>query len=469
MNSSQVASLKTDDKIQTSGNDLAAELSHVTREMYKKNLELAERNKTLSLLRKIDEIILSAVTDIEEIAQQVVNIVASQAEFKGVIIFLLDKKENELVKLATSKTLLIATVESEMKKPLYAFRISLDHDRNLISRAAKNRKLYVTYDMSEVLLPGYTREEAQKVRSIMGVELTLLYPLIVREEVIGVMVVNSGETDGELSAYKKDLVDRLTGVVGIAIDNALLYQKIQEVNRRLQELEKLKDEFVSLASHELRTPMTVIKSYVWLLLQGKAGAFNEKQKLYLDRTYASTDRLINLVNDMLNVSRIESGRLILEMKPVHIVQLVQDVISEMQPRAQELEVSLGMQEISGDLPFVLADPGRIKEVLINLIGNSLKFTPKSGHITISLFEKDGMVVTQVHDTGMGIKQEDIPNLFQKFGIVGNNYLIKIKTQGTGLGLYISKSIVELHGGEIWAQSEGESKGSTFSFSLKTVK
>lgn len=193
---------------------------------------------------------------------------------------------------------------------------------------------------------------------------------------------------------------------------------------------------------------------------------SNKQKLYLDRAYSSTERLINLVNDMLNVSRIESGRLTLDIKPTDIVELANTVYAEILPKAQELGINLVLEKPQEELPMVLADKERIEQVFINLIGNSLKFTPKDGKITISVSHKDGNVAVAVIDTGKGIGKEDMPKLFQKFGMIGNDYLRKQSTQGTGLGLYLSKSIVELHGGKIWVESGGEGKGAKFSFTLK---
>ena len=240
---------------------------------------------------------------------------------------------------------------------------------------------------------------------------------------------------------------------------------LEKANARLKEVDKLKDEFVSLASHELRTPMTVIKSYVFMLLNKSAGDLTEKQKVYLQRTLSSTERLINLVNDMLNVSRIESGKLTIEPVPADIGKLASDVVTEMQTRAMEMEVNLIYTPPKSPL-ISNVDIDRIKQVLINLIGNSFKFTPKGGVITVDLTQSGSdLALIKVSDTGRGISSADMAKLFTKFSMIGTNNLTKDKGQGTGLGLYLSKSLVELHGGKIWVESEGEDKGSTFSFTL----
>lgn len=445
--------------------NFTVELAHITEEMYKKNYELAEKNKTLSLLRKIDEITLSTVTNINETAKQVANVIAGDADLKSLVVYILDKNENTLLKLAVSETELIQQARNQLQKTLFNDKIFLSDTVNIVAKAAKEKQMQIAPTLFALVTPNLTSDEANKVQTALGIKSSLVYPLTVRGNVIGVLVFSLSEDASGLSVYRKDLIERLTEVIGISIDNSLLYQEIQTANEKLQQLDKLKDEFVSLASHELRTPMTAIKSYLWMALMGKGGQLSEKQSYYLGRAYTSTNRLIKLVNDMLNVSRIESGRISLSMASTNLEKLIADVIVEVTPRAQELGIHI-LFTPTNTLPNVLADPDKMKEVLINLIGNSFKFTPKDGSITITVSQENGMVVTRVKDTGAGIKQEDLSKLFHKFGIVGSDYLRKQNAQGTGLGLYISKSLVELHGGKIVAGSDGENKGTTFAFSLK---
>lgn len=239
--------------------------------------------------------------------------------------------------------------------------------------------------------------------------------------------------------------------------------ELQEANSKLKNMDKLKDDFVSLASHELRTPMTAVKSYLSMALDGMGGKLTDKQRVYIDRAYVSSDRLIALVNDMLNISRIESGRLTITIKEVNLSKLVEEVIDDLRPRAAELGVTLEAQT-TAPLPIVIADSDKIKEVFFNLIGNSLKFTPKGGKIVIAFNSTDTMVEVKITDTGMGIESENMPKLFQKFGLLSG--ASEQNALGTGLGLYICKSIIELHEGTIRAVSEGKDKGTQFIFTLK---
>lgn len=438
------------------------QLQSITSQLYKKNLELAERNKTLSLLRQIDLIVLSTVTDTQQIGQKVVDLVVSETDVKRVIIYL--QSDGALVPLAVSRADYDAKLKGITSQPLYSNPIPLNLSENIVALTVATRTAHLTHNLHDILHPFQTDEEARKIQSVAGIVTSFVYPLIVRNETIGGLVINSDKSPEQFLQYQKDLIDRLVGVIGIALDNALLYQKIQDANEKLKQLDKLKDEFVSLASHELRTPMTIIKSYTWMLLQGKVGGIDEKQKEYLGRVYSSTERLINLVNDMLNISRIESGRIKIAPVATDMVKLLGDIVTDLNTRAQELGIHL-LYQPSANIPIIQADAERIKQVVINLIGNSFKFTLKDGTITVKLFEKDECLVTQISDNGKGISAEDIPKLFQKFNMVGQNYMTKQNSQGTGLGLYLSKQLIELHGGKIWAESPGEGKGSTFSFAL----
>lgn len=286
-----------------------------------------------------------------------------------------------------------------------------------------------------------------------------------RGQIKRTILIKSGDEIESLSYSFASLIDQL-----LQREHSLekITSQLENANERLKGVDRLKDEFLSLATHELRNPMTAIKSYLWMVLEGHGGKVSKKQKDYLDKAYKSTDSLIMLVNDMLNVSRIESGRMTIDLKAVKYDGLVLDLVSELKPRADELGVKVSVVP-SPTLPEVLADYNRIKEVLINLVGNSLKFTTRGGKITIRFRQKDGLIETSVSDTGAGIKSDDIPKLFQKFSMVGNKEQKKQNAQGTGLGLYLSKLIVELHGGKIWAESEGEGKGATFTFSLKVFE
>lgn len=240
--------------------------------------------------------------------------------------------------------------------------------------------------------------------------------------------------------------------------------KLEEANKKLKEVDHLKDDFVSITSHELRTPMTAIRSYAWMVLNKSDIPLSEKVKKYLIRILLSAERLINLINDMLNISRIEGGKIEINPESLDIIKLVQDIADEAY-YSKGVEKNIWISVLEQALPQVLADPEKLREVMLNIVGNAVKFTPEGGNITISFFTDGKFVETSVKDTGPGIAKDDIGRLFKKFGRLDNTYTALATSGGTGLGLYISKSLIELMHGAIWATSEGLGKGTTFIISL----
>ncbi len=328
-------------------------------------------------------------------------------------------------------------------------------------------------------------EENEKIKSgLTYLQISVAMPLIINNKLIGAYLVGSKASGETYSQKDIDVMQISAPQIAVGIQNALAFEeirrfnvtlkekvdnatiKLKHANERLKELDKLKDEFVSVASHELRTPMTSIKSYLWMAMAGKGGKIPDKVKYYLDRAYTSTDRLIKLVNDMLNISRIESGRISVNFEQVDMKKLIDDVVAEVLPRGQELSLEVQFEQPSEKTSTVVADGDKVKEVLINLIGNSMKFTPKKGKITVRLKQQEDEVITEVQDSGVGMDADTKASLFQKFGLIPGSYRTNQNVSlGTGLGLYISKSIIDLHNGKIWGESEGRDKGSTFGFNL----
>lgn len=230
----------------------------------------------------------------------------------------------------------------------------------------------------------------------------------------------------------------------------------------LKELEQLKDEFVFIAAHELRTPVAAMKGYLQLILEGTTGAISDGTRTFIEKVVASNQRLIQLVNDLLEVARSQAGRLTIQVAPIDLAAPIVSSLDELKSLADEKSITMTYQPPT-DLPHVLADADRIKEVVVNLVGNAIKYMGGAGNIAVSHeVTADGHVVTHIADTGLGISKEAQEKLFQKFYRVQTDKTKEIT--GTGLGLFIVKEIVEKMNGTIWATSE-EGKGSVFSFSL----
>lgn len=314
---------------------------------------------------------------------------------------------------------------------------------------------------------------SEKYPSFDKVKSLILSPVHVKGQLTGVIILASIRGSNSIEDSEIELIEIFTNLVAFThrlqeTEESLssITEEVYKMNAKLHQLDKLKDEFVSVASHELRTPMTAIKSFLWMALNKQKENMNADLKRYLDHAYVSTQRLINLVNDMLNISRIEGGRIALKLSEVDLVAFANDICEELAPKASEKNISL--KSIAAQMPKVLCDADKIHEVFINFIGNSLKFTPEGGKIWIDFKTDKDMVVVNINDSGRGISKEDMSKLFTKFGRLDNSYVKVAESSGTGLGLYITKSLVEFHKGEVFARSEGLEKGSVFSFSLPVV-
>jgi PAS domain S-box-containing protein len=231
------------------------------------------------------------------------------------------------------------------------------------------------------------------------------------------------------------------------------------------EAERAKSEFVSTVSHELRTPMTSIKGYADLLLMGAVGSLSDDQQRFLTIIKSNTDRLTLLVNDLLDISRIESGRLVLTPRVVRIDDLITQVVTALAARAAERALNLHT-DLPQVLPEIFVDPDRVIQVLTNLVGNACRYTPSGGEIVVLARAKGDEIRVSVRDTGIGISEDDQKRLFSRF--FRSDDPVVQDAPGTGLGLSITKSLVEMHGGQIWVESTlGE--GSTFTFTLPTAQ
>ncbi len=246
-----------------------------------------------------------------------------------------------------------------------------------------------------------------------------------------------------------------------------LAQDLEKANERLRELDRQKTEFVSIASHQLRSPLTAIEGYASMLLEGSYGKFPKKAQEALERIFRSSRLMASSVEDFLNVSRIEQGRMQYNKADTDIANLARTVVEELEPVAQEKGLSLTFSTDNNPSHIASVDFGKMKQVFSNLIDNAIKYT-ENGSVTVSVTKKDGnSVLFSVKDSGVGISKDTIKKLFDKFVRARNAH--EVNVSGSGLGLYVAKQMVEAHGGTIWAESSGEGKGSTFFVELKSTQ
>ncbi len=298
-----------------------------------------------------------------------------------------------------------------------------------------------------------------------GMTVQLTVPIQLEERIIGVVSLECSK-----AGYVEEAVEfvvRLADHAAIAMENARLFERVRRAN-------DAKTEFVSFVSHELKQPMTSMKGYTDLLMKGVAGELSETQYGLLETIRSNVDRMNLLVSELLDISRIESGRIRLEFGDVSVDKLVRDALRTIRGQLEDKQQKLAV-EIVPDLPLVRGDRGRLMQVLTNLVSNAHKYTPEGGGITVraqiwldgqSGEGEEAFVLCSVADTGIGMSEEDQQHLFKTKYFRASDPAVR-SVPGTGLGLVITKSLVELHGGEIWVESE-LGKGSTFSFTVPVV-
>ncbi|MEK7564873.1 MAG: ATP-binding protein [Patescibacteria group bacterium] len=283
--------------------------------------------------------------------------------------------------------------------------------------------------------------------------------------------------------FSQDITERISNIILLAITIAvgiLLIKSVWKEVRNREKLEKMsiqlavandelkrvdaaKSEFLSIVSHQLRTPLTAIKGYISMMIEGTYGKLEEIQNGTLEKVFQSAERLIVLVNDLLNLNRIEDGRIIYTFAPVDIAQMIDDAIFDLKSMAENKGLKLAWIKPHG-LPMAWADADKIRQVVINFIDNSIKYTA-SGNVNVSLRLENDYLVYAVKDTGVGMTPEGKNRLFRKFERGEGGRLMY--TEGTGLGLYVAKLMTEAHKGTVSGESEGKDKGSTFSIRIPT--
>lgn len=379
-------------------------------------------------------------------------------------------------------------------------------DNFLLKHVTVNPKLLVSDEIARKLpqIENQTTKQLQQkiLETMREQEIVVVAPLIATEGVVGMFLLGDKKSGDAFTSHDIETLESLMYQAGVAIENAALYNQAQQFNEKLQrevkkatanlekrnvqlrkayadlkQLDRMKDELVTVTSHELRTPMTSIKSYLWMALDRGRDRLDDDLKKYIQRAFNSSERMIDLVEETLSVSKLEGGKIELEKEPVQLGKLIDDLMGDFKPQAKERGLQLKV-EAPDNLPEVEADPDRLREIITNLVGNALKFVQEGG-VSVKVEKNDCISPQQstpnlqqpylwisVIDTGPGISKENQKRLFEKFGRVGvGDYHVAAETQGgTGLGLYITKGLVELHGGKIWVESQ-EGEDSTFTFSL----
>jgi len=388
----------------------------------------------------------STVLNPDELLQSVVDLTKERFNLYHAQIYLADE---------SWKTLLLASGAGEIGRQMVSegWAIPMDHEQSIAASAARSRQFVIANDvvhdkesavLSNRLLP--------ETRSEMAV------PMIVGEKLLGIFDAQA-DTANYFTEEDANIYTTLAVQVAIALQNARLYVEQSATVLQLRELDRLKSSFLANMSHELRTPLNSILGFADVMLEGLDGPLTKNMNNDLGLIQKNGQHLLHLINDVLDMAKIEAGRMNLNPERFHIHDLLQDVTSITSTLASEKNLSLFIETDSDSAVEIFADRTRIRQVMINLVNNAIKFTEK-GQVRLRADRRGGLITVCVRDTGVGIPPDNLEAVFQEFTQVDTSSTRK--AGGTGLGLPISRRLIEMHGGRLWAESAGvDGEGSAF--------
>jgi signal transduction histidine kinase len=296
---------------------------------------------------------------------------------------------------------------------------------------------------------------------------------------LGYIILGAKKSGNPYSSQDTKMLEIIADELVIAIQNALRFEEIQNfaatlqekvddatrqlrrTNEKLKQLDQTKDDFISMASHQLRTPLTSVKGYVSMVMEGDAGKINTQQRKLLDQAFISSQRMVYLIADLLNVSRLRTGKFIIEAKPTNLAEVVEGEITQLTETAKGRDLELTYKKPK-EFPTLMLDDTKIRQVIMNFADNAIYYTPAGGHIQVALEDKGESIEFTVTDDGIGVPKSEQHHLFGKFYRAGNAK--KARPDGTGLGLFMAKKVIIAQGGAIIFHTQ-EGKGSTFGFSF----
>ena len=426
---------------------IAIENARLFKELEARTAELTRSVGELKALGEVGQAV-SSTLDLETVLSTIVCRAVQLAGMDGGSIWEYDEARQEFYVRATYR-LPDELVEAHRAAPIQT-------SEGALGRVATTREPVEIRDIA--IEPGYPTN-LREILLRSGYRSVLATPLLREDHLLGALAVNRfspGEFVPEVIALLKTFATQSA----LAIQNARLYREIEVKSRELEAASRHKSEFLANMSHELRTPLNAIIGFSEVLSERMFGEVNEKQAEYLSDILESGRHLLSLINDILDLSKIEAGRMELEFSEFNLHSTIEQTMMLVQERAVRRGIMLG-RTIDERLGSIRADERKVKQVLLNLLSNALKFTPEGGKIGVWAAMNDGVAEISVADTGVGIAPEDQEKVFEEFRQVGT---ASKKVEGTGLGLAISRKFIELHGGKIWVKSQVGS-GSTFAFTL----
>jgi GAF domain-containing protein/anti-sigma regulatory factor (Ser/Thr protein kinase) len=426
---------------------IAVENVRLFKELQARTGELTQSVEKLTALGEVSRAVNSTL-DVETVLDTIVSRASQLAGAAGCSIYEYDESSQQFELRATHND------DTEFVEALRT--VPLRKGEGLMGRAADMREPIQIPDITQA---GAYESSVRDTLIRFGYRALLAVPLLREDQIIGSLSFNR-KAPGEFPPEVVDVLKTFATQSALAIQNARLFREIADKSRQLEAASRHKSEFLANMSHELRTPLNAIIGFSEVLTERMFGELNEKQDEYLKDIYASGQHLLSLINDILDLSKIEAGRMELELADFDLPSAIDNALTLVRERATRRGITLG-RTIDERVGMVRGDERKVKQVLLNLLSNALKFTPEGGRIDISARLQDVAAEIAVADTGVGIAPEDQEAVFEEFRQVGT---ADKKVEGTGLGLALSRKFIELHGGTIWVKSQ-VGAGSTFTFTL----
>jgi signal transduction histidine kinase len=431
---------------------IAIENVRLFQEVEARTRELARSVEELQALGAVSQAVNSTL-DLQEVLTTVVRHAAQLSGTDGGAIYEYDEASQVFELRATHG------MSAGLMAAVQALRIRLGE--TVVGLAASRREAVQVADVREVL--GAPEHRGLDVLDRAGFRAVLAVPLLREQQIVGALVVRR-RTPGEFPQATVDLVQTFANQSVLAIQNARLFQEIENKSRQLEVVSQHKSEFLANMSHELRTPLNAIIGFSEVLVEQMFGELNEKQEEYLQDILSSGRHLLSLINDILDLSKVEAGRMELELGTFALPEALENGLTMIKERASRHGITLSL-DVDPQIGIIEADERKVKQVVFNLLSNAIKFTPDGGQVTVSARLADDAIEIAVRDTGIGIAPEDQARIFEEFRQVGQS---ATRAEGTGLGLALTRKFVELHGGRIWLESQ-VGDGSTFTFTLPLTR
>lgn len=448
---------------------LKEEVRRATSQLRVANENLEERNVFLENMQEITNLITRTL-DFKKVMQGIVNSVSEKLKYVGGILLLVDEEHPGRVYIeAITETPLIRKAVKLLPKTVKQYEDNITTGKSLTIKAVKTGDFQLGESFADFVSPPIPKAMAVAIQKLLGIRTTVAVPIFSEDRIVGAIIFGLNRAQEQISEVDFNMMNALADQTGIVYKNLELVneikktnQQLQVANRHLKDLDEAKSEFMSIASHQLRTPLSGIMGYLSMMNEGDFGKMPPEQAHIIQELLEASQRLIRMVNLFLNVTRIEAGRFKLNLEKLDLVKVIQDQIKTMRPTTAKKSLKLEFKVPSEKIHPLELDPDKIKDVVLNLVDNAIKYTEKGG-ITVFLEKKPESVVVSVKDTGVGIDPLEAEKLFSKF--VRGSGISRLSPDGSGLGLFIARKIVDAHKGKIWVESEGAGKGSTFKFEL----